>query len=153
VTGGVLLLHDRRIPPGRANIDHLAISAAGVFVIDAKRYRGRPHLRIEGGILRPRTETLLVSRRDCTKLLDGVQKQVQLVRGAIAAAGFDGVPVHGALCFVEADWLLIGGSFTTAGIDVLWPKKAAEKITAGGPVTDEVALALHRSLATTFTPG
>jgi len=149
---GVLLLHDRRIPPTRANIDHLAISAAGVFVIDAKRYRGRPSLRIEGGILRRRTETLLVGRRDCTKLLQGVQKQVELVRGAIAAAGFAGVPIHGALCFIEADWPLIGGSFTTAGIDVLWPKKAAEKITAGGPVTDEVTLALHRSLATKFPP-
>src|SRR5262249_24420469 len=36
---GVLLLHDRRIPGGRANTDHIAVGAAGVFVIDAKRYR------------------------------------------------------------------------------------------------------------------
>ena len=34
---GVLRLHDRRIRGTRANIDHIAVSAAGVFVIDAKR--------------------------------------------------------------------------------------------------------------------
>jgi hypothetical protein len=149
---GVLLLHDRRIPPTRANIDHIAISSAGVFVIDAKRYKGRPKLRIQGGLLRPRTETLLVGRRDCTKLLAGVQKQVDLVRTAIAAGEFADVPVRGMLCFVEADWPLIGGAFTTAGIDVLWPKKASETITVGGRVTSEVASALHRHLAGRFPP-
>jgi hypothetical protein len=149
---GVLLLHDRRVPPTRANIDHLAISPAGVFVIDAKRHQGRPHLRMQGGLLRPRTETLLVGRRDCTKLRAGITKQVDLIRAAVATTGFADVPIHGMLCFVDADWPLIGGSFTTAGIDVLWPKKATEKITAGGSVTNEVAAALHRHLASTFPP-
>jgi hypothetical protein len=147
---GVLLLHDRRIPPGRSNIDHIAISAAGIFVIDAKRYQGRPSLRVQGGILRPRTETLLVGRRDCTKLIAGITKQVGLVRAAIATTGIPNVPVHGMLCFVEADWPLIGGSFATAGIDVLWPKKATERVAGGGSVTTDVVIALHRHLATEF---
>lgn len=34
---GVRVLHDRRIPGTRANIDHIAVSSSGVFVIDAKR--------------------------------------------------------------------------------------------------------------------
>ncbi|MFC5179418.1 nuclease-related domain-containing protein [Nocardioides taihuensis] len=38
----LLVLHDRRIPGSRANIDHIAITPSGVYVIDAKRYRGRP---------------------------------------------------------------------------------------------------------------
>jgi hypothetical protein len=146
----VVLLHDRRIPPGHANIDHIAISPAGIFVIDAKRYQGRPHLRIEGGFLRPRTETLFVGRRDCTKLVAGVVKQVDRVRAAISATGIADVPILGMLCFIEADWPLIGGSFTTGGIDVLWPAKAAEKITADGPLTDNQAVALHRHLAGAF---
>lgn len=42
------VLHDRRIPRSRANIDHLVICPSGVFVIDAKRYRNaRPQLRVE----------------------------------------------------------------------------------------------------------
>lgn len=35
------MLHDRRIPRSRANIDHLAVTRSGVFVIDAKKYKGR----------------------------------------------------------------------------------------------------------------
>jgi hypothetical protein len=38
VGGRVRVLHDRRIPRTRANIDHIAIGPSGVFVIDA-----RPH--------------------------------------------------------------------------------------------------------------
>jgi Nuclease-related domain len=149
-THGVLLLHDRRIPPTRANIDHIAISTAGVFVIDAKRYKGRPSLHVQGGVLRPRTETLLVGRRDCTKLLAGITKQVDRVRSAIVIAGIVDVPVHGMLCFVEADWPLIGGSFKTAAIAVLWPKKAAEMVATAGSVSGEAVAALHRQLANAF---
>ncbi len=38
---GIFVLHDRRIPHSRANLDHVVIGPAGVFVIDAKRYRTR----------------------------------------------------------------------------------------------------------------
>lgn len=98
----VQLLHDRRIPKGKANIDHIAVTAGGVYVIDAKKYRGRPRLKVEGGLFRPREERLLVGSRDCTKLVDGVLRQVDVVR---ALLGIE-VPVHGVLCFVEADWPL-----------------------------------------------
>lgn len=69
------LLHDRRIPGTRANIDHIAIAPAGIFVIGAKRYTGRRTLRITGGLLRPRAETLYVGRRDCSKLVTSVLNQ------------------------------------------------------------------------------
>jgi hypothetical protein len=146
---GVLMLHDRRIRGTQANIDHLAISAAGVFVIDAKRYKGRPTLKVEGGLLRPRTETLLVGRRTCTKLLTGITKQVDLVGKALSVLPLE-VAVKGMLCFIEADWPLFGGFFTTGGIDVLWPEKAAERITHGGPLGPEQTATLHRHLASVF---
>lgn len=138
---GMAILHDRRIPGSKANIDHIAITRRGIWVVDAKRYKGRPELKIEGGILRPRVEKLLVGRRDCTKLLDGVLKQVGLVRDLVGD-----VPVTGALCFVEADWPLLGGAFATRGIHVLWPKRLAKVLseeTAGdidvASVRDSVA--------------
>jgi len=47
----VRVLHDRRIPGTRANIDHLAVTPTGVYVIDAKRYLNkRPSLKVEGGL-------------------------------------------------------------------------------------------------------
>lgn len=148
---GALLLYDRRIPGGRANIDHIAVSAAGVFVIDAKRYRGRPELRIDGGLLRPRTEKLIIERRDRTSLVHAAVRQVDLVRTALgSSAEFAGVSVHGMLCFVDADWPLIGGSFTIAGIDVLWPAKAAKIITADGQLTPHFQARVRAHLANAF---
>lgn len=141
-TERVRLLHDRRIPGSRANIDHIAVTPTGVYVIDAKRYKGRPSLRIEGGILRPRTERLLVGTRDCSKLVDGVVGQVQVVRDIVDAE----VPIMGVLCFVEADWPLIGGAFTIRAVDVTWPRRLYARLTATGPHEARVK-DLHRDLA------
>jgi hypothetical protein len=137
------LLHDRRIPGSKANIDHLAVTPSGVYVIDAKKYRGRPHLKIEGGILRPRVDRLLVGSRDRTKLVDGLLKQVDVVR----AVSEDHIPVHGVLCFVEADWPLIGGAFTTRGVQALWPKRLYTQLQGEGSLAPDVIAAIHRTLA------
>ena len=141
------VLHDRRIPGTRANIDHIAVTPTGVYVIDPKRYSGRPTLKVEGGLRRSRTEKLLVGGRDRTKLVDGVLKQVGLVRAIVG----DGVPVVGILCFIEADWPLLGGAFTTRGVEVLWPKKLYSRVTASAPFEFELD-ALHRALAAALPP-
>ena len=73
----IRVLHDRKIPSSNANIDHLVVTPGGVWVIDSKRYQDRrPELRVEGGILRPRVEKLLVRGSDKTALVEGVLKQV-----------------------------------------------------------------------------
>jgi hypothetical protein len=104
----VQVLNDRRIPESRANIDHLAITSAGLFVIDSKRYADRPQLRVEDEILRPRVEKLLVGRRGRTNLVTGVLEHAGLVRSAIESSGL-ALPVHGVLCFVDADWPCLAG--------------------------------------------
>ncbi|WP_461104136.1 nuclease-related domain-containing protein [Tessaracoccus terricola] len=140
----VKILHDRRIPRTRANIDHVVVTGSRVWVVDAKRYKGRPDLRIEGGILRPRTEKLTVGGRDCSKLIDGVLKQAALVQEVVGD-----VPVTPVLCFVEADWPLIGGSFQTRGVQVVWPKKLRKMImeSSAGP---HAVLDLHAAIGSTF---
>ncbi|WP_241979954.1 nuclease-related domain-containing protein [Cryobacterium sp. TMT4-31] len=149
---GVRVLHDRRIPRSKANIDHIAVTAAGVFVIDAKKYQGRPSLRVEGGLFSPRTEKLMVGSRDRTKQVAGVQKQVSLVRSALRDAGWEEIPVHGMLCFVGADWPLIGGAFVIGGVRVVWPKKAIENLLKPGTLTEQTARFVHGLLAASFLP-
>jgi hypothetical protein len=134
-------------------IDHIVVAPAGVFVVDAKRYKGRPHLRVEGGIIRERVEKLMVGGRDCSKLVTGIQKQVDLVAAALAASDvIDLPPIRGMLCFVDADWPLFGGAFTTANIDVLWPKKVAEHALAIRVLTADHVTMIHAALATHFPP-
>lgn len=141
------LLHDRRIPASKANIDHLAITPTGVYVIDAKRYQGKPRQQVDGGFLRQRTEKLLVGRRDCTHLVAGVRRQVGTVRDLLSSPHPE-APIHGVLCFVEADWPLIGGDFTIDDIHVLWPKKLQQLLLTNGPLSADTIAALHGSLAT-----
>ena len=145
---GAKVLHDRLIPGTRANIDHLVIGPAGIFVIDAKRYAGRPQRKVEGGILRPRTETLLVGRRDRTKLLAGMHKQLGLVRVALQRDD----DVYGMLCFVDADWPVFGGDFSIDGIEVLWPRKVADRVFVTERLTEAEIAAIHGRLASAFPP-
>ena len=141
------VLHDRRIPRTRANIDHIAVGASGVWVIDAKRYKDkRPALHVEGGILRPRVESLRIAGRDGTKLVDGVRSQVDRVTVALDDPS---VPIIGVLCFLEADWPLIGGSFTVDRIHVVWPRLLIKQMTAETAETLDVDTT-HARLAAAF---
>ena len=142
------VLNDRRIPGSRANIDHLVVTAHGVYVIDAKRYVGkRPTRRVDGGLFNPRREVLLVDGRDRTQLVEGVRKQVRLVKEVLA--GQPDVPVRGVLCFVEADWPLIGGSLTVEGVQVTYPRRLRAILgEAGNLGSDRIAdlqLALYQA--------
>ena len=143
------VMHDRRIPGSRANIDHLIVGPTGVWVVDAKCYRKkRPELRIEGGMLRPRVESLRIGGRSGDKLVVGVQGQVQRVRDAL---GNDSLPVRGVLCFLEADWPLIGGAFSVKGIEVVWPRLLIKRMTSG-PTTVQDVVAVAARLSTVFPP-
>lgn len=145
---GIRVLHDRQVPRSTANIDHIAVSSGGVFVLDAKRYRGRPELRVEGGLLRPRTETLLVGGRRKNNLIDGVHKQVAVVTKILDET----VPITGMLVFVEADWPLIGGSFRTQGVPVVWQKKALAILQRPGPLSQDDVDRVFMKLAKALRP-
>ena len=121
----IRVMHDRRIPLSKANIDHIVVTPGGVWVIDTKRYVGKaPEKRVEGGIIRPRVELLMVKGRDKRALVDGVLKQVAHVRQAVGE-----VPVFGVLCFVDADWGFFPVEFAVNGVQVVWPKKLAGMLT------------------------
>lgn len=120
VGSNVAVLHDRRLPGRRANIDHLVVTEACVWVIDTKRYVGkRPEQYSEGGFLGFVAKTgLKVGGRSRDALVDGVRNQMLCVGDALDSA----VPLRGALCFVDADWPLVGGDFTIGDVYVVWPK-------------------------------
>jgi len=136
-SGRLAALHDRGVPGSRANIDHIVVAPGGVWVVDAKRYKNRrPHLRTEGGLIRPRVEKLYVGSRSCTRLVDGVLGQVGVVRSIVGH-----VPMRGALCFLEAEWPLFGGAFATRGVQVLWPKRLVKVLREAEGGVDVAAVA------------
>lgn len=141
-----LLLHDRRVPRSRANIDHIAVAASGVWVIDAKRYKGRAEVK------RPLfgRETLLIGGRDRSKLGEGLQRQVSVVRGVVDEL-VPGAPVHGALCFTLTDLPLLR-NLTFMGFPLAYPKALSKRIAKPGPLNAEAVAALHRCLAERLGP-
>ena len=140
---GVVLLHDRRMPASRGNIDHIAIGPSGVTVIDAKRYRGRIAVEHRGGLLRARTEHLRVGGREQTKLVDGVLAQAEAVRQVLEGSEHDGVTVRAALCFVDGDWPLLG-RLEVRGVPILPPRHAAKLCRAEGPLDPSAGRASRR---------
>ncbi|TMK24453.1 MAG: NERD domain-containing protein [Actinobacteria bacterium] len=144
----VLLLHDRRLPGGRANIDHIAIAASGVYVIDAKRYSGK----IE--VLKPLfgPPKLRIAGRDRTKLVEGLTRQLAVIEAALADFAAD-VPVHGCLCFVTPEGILadVGlpllRTLKINGCPLYYPRRLARRLNRPGPVTSERALVIRGELA------
>ncbi len=142
----VVVLHDRRIQHSRANIDHIAIAPSGVWVIDAKRYKGKVAVR------RPLfgSATLTIAGRDKTGLIQALADQVALVDSALVGI-ISGVPVHGALCFIDSELPLLG-TLTLGGFAIVHPKPLAKRINSAGPLSQTGIGRLASQLAQLFPP-
>ncbi len=89
------------MPNSRANIDHIAMAASGVYVIDTKRYQGKIQ------VLSPLfgAPKLKIAGRDRTNLVDGLDAQVAAVQAVLKAVAPD-VSVQGCLCFLAPEGLM-----------------------------------------------
>lgn len=129
--GTVTVLHDRRIPGSRANIDHLVVAPSGVWIVDAKRYAGRIRRDVRGGWLSARA-VVTVAGRDRSALVEGMAKQHQAVVDALAETELAGVPIHAAVCFVDGDWGWRFRPFVIGGVLVTWPKALRQRLVVDG---------------------
>jgi hypothetical protein len=144
--GPAQMLHDRRMPRGRGNIDHLAVAPTGVYVIDAKAIRGS--VRVARPLLgAPR---LLVNRRNRRNLVDGLERQVLVVREILAGIARADVPVHGVLCFTEADLPLFGCEIR--GYRLRHPRGTARALNKQGALGEQAIATLVRELAQALPP-
>jgi len=143
--GKAILLHDRRIPGSRANIDHLAISAAGIHIIDAKNYTGKIEQRDKGGWFSTDLR-LFVGGRDRTALIAGMDKQVV----AVAAATHDLIDpnltaIRAALCFYKGEFPLTSNGYEISGVKIGRVKHLAKWICRDGALgQDQVAVLAAR---------
>jgi hypothetical protein len=124
-----IMLDDRKVPGTRGNVDHIVVAASGIWVIDAKSYKGRVERR-DVGAWRTVDERLFVNNRDQTKLANAMGWQIVAVEAALTKAGFEGVPIHSALCFTDSDWGLFKKPFQINGVWVVWAQKLVEMVLA-----------------------
>lgn len=145
----VVVLHDRRIPGTRANIDHIAITrSGGVWAIDAKNYTGKVQ-RIDKGGWFSTDERLYVGKRDCTKLVAAMAKQRDAIQNAVSEPirqEFN-VEVKTDLCFVDAEWSFFAKPFGLQGVWIGWAKALGERLRAPGELAPEHLRMLARRVA------
>jgi hypothetical protein len=133
--GDHVVLHDRWLPGGSgAYIDHLVIGPCGVWVVDSMQREGRVERRDVGRFLRSEPR-LFVDRRDASRLVVGITRQVRAVRDALGTFGED-VHVASLLCFVGASWGRRRRLLEVDGVVVGWPEVAADVVTGVALVHD-----------------
>jgi hypothetical protein len=123
-----IVLHDRTIPSSRANIDHIVVASSGVYVIDAKRYKGKRVELRQVGPLFARESHLFVGGRDKMKLVEDLLPQLARVRKVLDSHKYGHLPVQGFLCFVEADWQLPATPLRFGSVRVVWPRELIKAI-------------------------
>jgi Nuclease-related domain len=147
----VIVLNDRRMPHSRANIDHLAIAPSGIRVIDAKRYKEKIEVR------KPffGEEKLVIAGRDKTKLIEGLSKQAEAVRGGLGLIEKQ-LPVHACLCFLNSEGQS-GGSgipllqtLTVSGFPLMNPRRLAKRLNQPGVLGRDEVLVVAEALSTLF---
>jgi hypothetical protein len=148
----VIVLHDRRIPGSRANIDHIAVTRSGaIWAIDAKNYTGKVQ-RIDKGGWFSTDYRLYVGKRDCTKLVGAMAKQKEALHRAIGEPVRQefGVQVKAALCFVDAEWSLFAKPFALEGVWIGWGNALRERLCADGELAPEHLAMLAKRVAETL---
>jgi hypothetical protein len=152
VGNGILALHDRLIPGTRRNIDHIFIAPSGVWVVDAKSYKGKVAKRDVGPFWRSEYK-VYVGGRDRSNLAKGVESQVEAVLAALRPDPVvKGTDVYAGLCFVDSDWGMLDFPFQVGTVWVLYPGALRKRLKKDGPLSRELMEHVAKRLALSLPP-
>lgn len=134
---GYTVLHDRKIPGSRANIDHVVIGPGGVFVVETKNYAGK---------VTARGDDLFVSGRRRTGVVEQTWREAVAVQAVLAEElvrlARDVTPVlciHGA----ELPW----SRTTVQGVRICNARELRSLIEKAPRVLDDGAISRLRAIA------
>lgn len=117
-------------------------------MIDAKTYSGRVERRDKGGWFET-DERLYVGGRDRTSKVASMAKQLAVVQRSL---GEIRVSVHGALCFVDAEWGIFTKPFQIGGVWITHGHHLSQMIGAEGLLYSHEVLRIADTLATALPP-
>jgi hypothetical protein len=113
---GYVVLHDLQVPGSHANLDHLAVGPAGVFVIDSKYYRGALQLGVDGMLWYGRYPL-------AQQLATAVWATLRIVQALQLPPEVPVVPLL-VIHHVPVPW----GGLTVAGVQVIPPSALADTL-------------------------
>lgn len=145
---GISILHDRRIPGSRANIDHVVVAPSGIFVIDDKKTKGRVSARAVGPIWNRGPVKLFYGGRERSSDIDGMGRQVDaVIKSLVHEPLARGVTIKPMLVLVGAEWGWFARPMLIRGVWIGWPKEMARVIARPGPLEPSTVQRLARELA------
>lgn len=152
VGDAAIALHDRLIPGTRANIDHMYVTANGVWVVDAKAYAGKLARREVGPLWR-RDNEVMIAGRNRTNLARGVERQVAAVIAALRPdPEMTGTDVHAALCFLDSEWNLVQFPFQIGNVWVMYPGALKRRLKKRGSLSRDTMERIARRLDLSLPP-
>jgi hypothetical protein len=146
---GFAVLHDRRKPGTRWNIDHLVVGPRGVYVIDAKHYSGPLEVRTTGSFFRPGPNRVFVNGRNQDKRVAAMDWQVECVEAAVGPRVEElGGVIRPVLCFLGVEIGLLQGPWLAGEREVLitWPRRFVKDVGRDGPLDPEHIAEVARRL-------
>jgi hypothetical protein len=148
--GGIHALQERRVAGARSTIEHLIVSRAGIFVVDAKLYSGLVQVRGRASLLRSERR-LYAGPRDCSHLVENMAWQVRSVESALRAGGVNVLPpVTPVICFVDGQWPMLFPPSSFRGVRLVSLRSLRRLLAAVGPLDHATVDRLARILAIAF---
>lgn len=142
---GWIVLHDRRVPTGKENLDHIAVGPAGVVVIETKNWSGKVLVTTSG---------LRRNGRNAQAALDQVLRQVAAIR-LTGALGEDADDLLRSIIYVHRAQIERQGSRRRPArpmeVRICGPKELVVAVTDGPELlspmrVNEIASALAKVL-------
>ena len=116
-------------------MEHLAIGASGLYVIDVKHFKNAS-IEVRPGVDTPAaSDDLVVGGRVMTAAVVATARRVAVVRSLLAGVGLEDVPVSGAVCFVDGLLPLAVSDLEVQGVRVLRPHGLTALVSAPGPLS------------------
>jgi hypothetical protein len=143
VGDSALFLYNRRVGPGaRGDIDIIAVAAAGVFVIDPKKYAGR---KVRATRAR---DCFVVDGRRRPALAPSMRRHLGAVVQAVREGPLSTASVSAAYCFIGAD--LPFRRLVVDGVPALGLRGTSELLRQPGPLDARQRAMLHADLGRRF---
>lgn len=135
----VLFLFHRRLPGHGSDLPIIAVSSAGVHLIEPRSYPGK---KVRAS--RDRS-TFVIDGMRHTQLAEQMQDHCEALQAAVACGPLPDAPIHASYCFVDGQ--LPFGRLEVAGLPVNSVRKTAKSLRRRGPLTEREAEAVHRDLS------
>ncbi|MTB87413.1 hypothetical protein H9L21_06350 [Aeromicrobium senzhongii] len=135
----VLFLFHRRLAGQTGDLPIIAVTAAGVHLVEPRSYPGKKVRASRDG------STFVIGGVRHTRIAEQMQQHAEALQATVSTGPIADATVHTSYCFVDGDLPL--RPLEVAGVRVLSVRSTLRRLRAGGSLDERQVEALHRDLS------